>query len=212
MAGRHRRVNTTPQHEFAVEHATAVREAALRLVESSEALLAILDEELEEVIDVTGSLSRLQDQLNALLGGDMERRLRSKLGVTRENVVAEPAPTAEVNVLLLPPEDIEDEPTIDVDPDYPEGKTVERLDDDSRGTKNRKVRNRRQAVARTFSRQGVAKQELRAYYAELAALKRVQREQRELRSLMTEHPFKTNSTRDERIFMTQGNPSPRAKE
>ena len=65
----------------------------------------------------------------------MERRLRSKLGVTRENVVAEPAPTAELNMLLLPPEDIQDEPTIDVDPDYPDGKTVERLDSGSAKTK-----------------------------------------------------------------------------
>lgn len=212
MAERHRRANTTPEHEFAVEHAAAVREAALRLVESSEALLAILDEELEEVIDVTGSLSRMQDQLNALLGGDMERRLRSKLGVTRENVVAEPAPTAELNMLLLPPEDIQDEPTIDVDPDYPDGKTVERLDSGSAKTKNRRARNHKRAVAQTLSRQGIAKQELRAYYAELAALRRIQRERRELRNLMTEHPFKTNSTRDERIFMTHGSPSHRPKD
>lgn len=213
MTGRHRQSTTSPEHEFSVEHVAAVREIALRLVESSEALLTILDEEIEETVDVTGSLARLQDQLNALLGGDMERRLRSKMGVTREEVVAQPPALDDGDCLLLPDEeeDAKNAPLPEPDPAFPEGRTNENLKADRPGYRTHMLLERQRRQDHSLSRQGKAKQEMRAYYAELAALKRIQRERRELRNLMAEHPFKTNSIRDESVRHTHGTPGRRPK-
>ena len=115
--------STSPQRAFAIAHAQAVRDMALRMLEASEAVLTLLDEELEETIDVTGSLSRIQEQLNSLLGGDRERQLRSKLGVTKEELGIDRLPP-------IPGEDSEHTGLIvaeKAEEEFPEGVTCEKL-------------------------------------------------------------------------------------
>lgn len=193
------RPECSPQRAFALAHAQAVREIAYTLFEASDALLTLLEENHEETIDITGALSRTQDQLNNLLGGDAERHLRAQMRVSK----------ADLGLTQLTPipqlEDDESEEAIvestAEDDQFPDGITCEEIP----------LRKSRKSRAKKLSRRKLALKQLREYHAEQALIRKSQREKREIRDLMTANPFKTNSTRDDSVFITHGTRNHRAK-
>lgn len=189
----------SPQRAFSLAHAQAVREIAFRLYEASDALLTLLQEDLEEGIDVTGALSRTQDQLNSLLGGPAESRMRGQMRVSKADLgltQLTPIPQEQDN----DPTALEAEESVEID-ESPDGVTCEEIP----------FRKSRASRKKTLSPRKLAQKQLREYHAEQALLRRKLREQREIRDLMTTNPYKTNSTRELSVLMTHGKPSHRPR-
>lgn len=84
---------------------------------------------------------------------------------------------------------------------FPDGVTCEEIP----------LRTTRKSRTRALSPRKLAQKQLREYHAEQALLRRKRRERREIRDLMSTNPFKTNSTRDDSVYITHGTQNHRAK-